>query len=183
MPDFPDALDHALRDYFPVRTVRSPIGTARGLAARLNALEQAYGSRRAAAEAAGVPYVTWRAWRAPKSGRSRRTGPGPKNAARVEAAYMALQRSRARRRIRAAPIRRMIISAVVVVDPQKSRYMNKIPHRDFRADKVRDWTPMVDAWTAGAGRGTVAHEARALIRDAYGSEFAFDGDTVSVDLT
>lgn len=182
MANLPEALDAALRAYYPLGGVKSPVTSPRGLAARMTALERVYGSKVAAARAAGIGRSTWGAWQTTKG--SHRP-PSAANARKLEAAYESLLRQVKVRgaRARSAPTKASI-TATVVADPRSSRYVNRTPHRTFNADRGPNLQGMVNAWADGAPPGEVAAELMQAIADVYdGTMFAFEGDDVSVTLS
>lgn len=182
MADLPEALDAALHAYYPLGGVKSPVTSARGLAARMTALERVHGGKAAAARAAGIGPSSWRAWQT--KGSSHRA-PSAASASKIQGAYEALLRQVKVRGQRARSIpRKVSITATVVADPRSSRYTNRTPHRTFNADRSPNLAPMVNAWVDGASPGDVAAELVAAIADAYdGTTFGFEGDDVSVVLS
>lgn len=179
--NLPDALDAALRAYYPTRGVVSPVTSPRGLAARMTALERAHGnSGSAAARAAGVGESSWRAW---KTRGSSHRPISARNAIKVDAAYQTLLRGV---KVRARGIPTSVdITAVVVADPGTpdkpgSRYKNTTPHRTFRADPAVNLRPTVEAWAAMKSPEDVAAELQDAISAAYGTYFGFEGTDVTV---
>lgn len=177
MPDFPTALNDALRGWYPPPGgIRSPVSSHRGQAARMAALERSYGSKKAAAAAAGIGASTWRAWTT--HGTSHRP-PSAASQRKLDDAYRSL--------LRAVQVRRtprpttMNIYALVVADPNGSRYVNRTPERMFKAEKG-GVGPAVDAWLRGDSPDQVAAAALDGIAAAYGTRFAFEGENVYVDL-
>ena len=182
MADFPTALDAALRAYYPLGGIKSPVTSARGLAARMTALERVHGSGAAAARAAGVGASSWRAWKT--TGTSHRP-PSAANAAKVASAYETLLRRVKVHGQRAKPAPTTAsIRADVVADPNQSRYVNRIVRRTFNALKVSSLASVVSVWADGASPADVAAELTQVIAGAYdGTVFAFEGDDVTVDLS
>lgn len=174
---FAAALDLALRAWYPAGGIKRPVSHRQGFTARVNALEKAYGSRKAAAAAAGIGPSTWRAWFGPKP-----RAASAASLARLDAAYDQLRRDYVVKR-NGVP-RVMTVTAVVVADPRKSRYVNRRkPHRSFKADQLGQSgiAPIVSAWQAGQSKEAVAHIAGVAIAAAYGTQFAFEGDNVTVE--
>jgi hypothetical protein len=179
MAHFPEALDGALRAWYPPGGIKSAVSTKRGFTARVNALEKQYGSRKAAAAAAGIGPSTWRAWFGPNP----RT-PSAASLAKLDRTYDTLRRDYVVKRGRIP--RLMTVTAVVVADPRKSRYINKSNggRRDFKADQLGQSgiAPIVSAWQSGQSPTAVAQVAYTAIASAYGTEFGFEGD-VTVELS
>lgn len=184
MADLPTALNAALTDHYSVRgDFASPVESRRGFQARVRALERAYGTKRAAAEAAGVSKDTWSRWATGKQKVSARS------AAKVGDAHMALLRAaKVARKGYPSQINITAIVACLSVTPgakRKSlRYNSGNPHRKFNADRmtatqVRD---VVGAWAAGRSPDYVAQLLLDKIADAYGAQFAFEGTDVEVEI-
>jgi hypothetical protein len=189
--DFVEALDEALHGFYnPRADYVSPITSTRGFKARVRALEKAYGSKRAAADAAGISRDTWSRWTT--KGRT----PTAASIDKVGSAHTSLLRAvRAAKKGAPGSIR---ISATVAVVPtgsaksvKRSKYYNggtataSGAHREFRADKLTgsQLRDVAGAWAAGRSPQTVADVLLDAIRDAYGNKFAFEGTNVTVDIT
>ncbi|MBW5252035.1 hypothetical protein JGS39_24050 [Streptomyces sp. P01-B04] len=175
---FPEALDGALRGWYPVAGIKSPISQRRGFTARLNALERALGGRRAAAAAMGIGYSTWGAWFAKKP-----RGASAASLRKVDDAYAQLLRTKTVTKTSGPGL--MVVTADVVADPRKSRYRNKTLRRQFKADQLgkAGIRPIVLRWQNGGSPADVAAVAIAAIKSAYSTEFAFEGDSVTVELS
>lgn len=129
MPDFPRALDDALRARYGVPGVRTPATQARGLTARMNALEKAHTAKgdragaagKRAAQSAGISPGTWTRWR---SGKQK---PGAAMLAKLEAAYAkTIMRPKLARKILGQPLP---TSAKVSGKVCWNGYYNKVSHR------------------------------------------------------
>lgn len=180
MSDFPTALYNALSAWYPVAGIgiRRPVTHRQGFTARVNALERAHGGRRGAAAAAGVSYNTWRQW----FGKGARN-PSAASLAKLDRAYALEVRGKVHSKTTGPSL--MVVTAVVVADPKKTRYTNKKKRRDFRADQLgRDeLEPVTAAYRHGESAGYIAQVAITAIRQEYGTEFAFEGDDVRVELS
>jgi hypothetical protein len=185
--DFPEALDEALSAHYSVQDAfASPIQSKRGFQARTRALEKAYGSKAAAARAAGIDPNTWYRWQKGKQ------APGGPSLARVAAAHMAL--------LRAAKVKRrgypsqIDIKATVACEsvmpgkkPKSLRYNSGGPNAAYRwfcadrltASQLRD---VVNAWAAGKSPDDVAALLRDEIERAYPGRFDFEGNDVIVNI-
>lgn len=176
---------------------RTPITEQRGLQARMHRIMDKFGgraepsARRRAAQASGIPYSTWNH---ALSGRN----VSAKTLGKIGGAFAKLVTSPARAlrvKKRGLP-NEWLIAAVVVCQPNGSRYINGYPagtqlediddptqlpaYRTFRAEGL-DSGRIVDAWlTQGAGAATDALLQE--IEAAYGDEFGFEGDDVEVTL-
>jgi hypothetical protein len=138
--DFPHALDEALRAHYKARRdYASPVGSTRGFRARVTALEKAYGTKAAAARAAGIDATTWSRW---STGKQK---PGAASLTKIDSAHRGLIRA-AKVAAKGTPSG-FTIHAIVVCDPGGARYVNARnsgPHRNngptdsgyrpFRAD-------------------------------------------------
>lgn len=179
MADFPTALDTALRGHYGVgRELRSPVTSARGFQARVRALEGSYGTKKAAAAAAGVSPSTWGRWATGKQ----KISDASRN--KVAAAYTALKR--AAKVDAKGPITKLHVEAVVAAKGPNSTYRNR--HRGgwrtFRADRLTAaaLATITGAFKAGRSPRAVADVAYAEIKNAYGSPFEFEGETVFVEV-
>jgi hypothetical protein len=176
--NLPEALDRALRAYYPVDQVKTPSTRPVGLKARMGALEKRYGSGARAAAAAGIPARTWRDW---KNGAHL---PSPKSLRKVDTAYnrliVAPKVARASTR---KSVARFDITADVVCDPEGSRYKNSREYRKFRAMDVgaEGNRKVVTAWLHD-GAVQAASVLVAEIKAAYQAEFAFEGNNVDVNV-
>lgn len=183
MTDLPEALDAALGDHYSVRAdFKSPVESTRGLKARMRALEKAHGSKKAAAEAAGVKPGTWYRWGTGKQ------QPGADSLGKVGAANLALIRA-AKVASKGAPslIQIQAEVACMAVDPRRkgSNKYNSQAYRWFRADsltgpQLRD---IVGTWAAGKSPQAVADVLLDEIQRAYGSRFEFEGNDVNVQIS
>jgi len=188
--DFGAAFSAALDQWYrPAAGVKSGADTTRGFAARLTALEKHYGSKAAAAKAAGVGASSWRAWTA-KAGASSRRPVSAVNQAKVAVAYTAVLRDRSgtRGRYQRRAPQLVSITAVVVAHEAKKTYKNSTPYRQFNAYDARGQLgPVVAVWRAGGTAAEVGKAAEDAIKDAYGTRFTFeDGGAdgpVEVDLS
>ena len=177
MSDFGSALSAALDQWYrPAAGVKSGADTARGFAARLSALERHYGSKAAAAKAAGVGPSSWRAWTA-KAGASSKRPVSSVNQAKVSLAYTAMLRDRSGTRGRGqrrAP-QLLSVQAVVVAHEGKKEYKNSTPYRSFNAYDARGQLDGVAAvWRAGGSAAEVGKKAEDVIKEAYGTHFTFE---------
>lgn len=192
MADLPEALDAALSDHYSVRAdFKSPVESTRGLKARMRALEKAHGSKKAAAEAAGVPPNTWYRWGTGKQ------KPGADSLGKVGAAHLALIRA-AKVASKGAPSSIAIEATVACVpvgptrkDDSKARYYNggqasaTAAHRWFKADKLTgpQLRDIVGTWAAGKSPQAVADVLLDEIQRAYGSRFEFEGNDVNIEIS
>lgn len=191
MADFPTALDRALTDHYGVREdYRSPVESPRGFKARVGALERAYKSQKAAAEAAGISPDTWTRWKTGKQ------TPGRASLLKVAAAHMALLRA-AKVANKGYPSR-IDVKAIVAArakaglgrNPKKNTYYNggksndSKAHRTFRADELSaaQVASVVNAWAAGGRPGDVADALLREIERAYPGRFEFEGTDVTVTI-
>jgi hypothetical protein len=191
MADFPTALDTALGAFYSVRDdYKSPVESTRGFKARVGALEKAYGSKAAAARAAGISPDTWSRWTT--KGRA----PGRDSLRKIAAAHIAL--------LRAAKVARkgypslISIQATVAAspsasfgrDPKKKKYYNggsssaEGAYRWFNADQLtaQQLRDVVNAWAAGGSPRDVADALQREIERAYPGRFEFEGNNVNVDI-
>lgn len=184
MAKFPEALDAALHGWFsPPATYRSPVTSARGLKARMGALERQHGSKKAAAAAAGISPSTWGKW---GSGKAK---PTTVSLYKLERAYLAGLRGRSTSLSR--PTKMHVQAEVACTAPRGHRaaaratgaYYNLEPHRWFRADRGNlDLGPMTKAWLDGHPPEVVAELALNAVESAYGNRFEFEGSDVTVEL-
>lgn len=161
---------------------------------QMDALAEQFGSKKAAAEAAGIPRSTWGHWEHRTHPRDPWKSPrGRAHLGDLRDAYERLiRRPTIRARIDELGLPRVIgIDAVVVADPSGSKHRNRAPHRRFNAGGVgigvrrggplpRDrMSAMVAAWLAGADP---APSLISAIDEAYpsatveGHSFGFEGD-------
>lgn len=189
--DFPEALDAALSRRYPWGEPKSPATSKRGRDARMRHLEARFGGVAGAAQAAGIGPSTWRHWKAGTR------PPSPANLRKLEGAYA---RQIVRPKLMAAVLRKgyptqASITAIVVADPGTpaapgARYINggsathPGAHREFKAGKLRGdlMIRMVNAWTT-AGPEAAAAALQDAIKVAYKTEFAFEGNDVTVRIT
>lgn len=192
MADYPTALSAALRARFPMAgLIKSPISSARGLAARMRQLEKAYGSKKAAAAAVGVNPTTYSRWGSGKA------HPSKGSAARIDTELSGLARGRSIHK--RGPLKGASITATVKnLDarpatpgkaPSSLQYnkgkKDEVPgRRKFNAYDVNaaQLATVVAVWAGGASPATVAAALDQEITHAYGTSFAFEGDNVIVDL-
>lgn len=198
MAEFAEALGDALCGRYKFRELRSTVDSRTGVKARMNRLLKVYGgNRRRAAAAAGIPYTSWGYMTSGK----RKTS--PKNLGKLEAAYGRIITSPYRSGIiakRGYPVT-WSIRAVVVADPDGSRYINgqnpgvdpdtaagftqEPEYRWFNATlSAADSRGVVDAWLGGGGPlddDAAAGALVAAIEDDIGP-FGFEGNTVEVEL-
>lgn len=177
MADFPTALDEALRAHYSVsREVTSPVDSARGFKARVNALERAFGSKKAAAAAAGVSATTWSRW-----GSKRQKVSGP-SLTKVADAYTAMKR--AAKVDGKGPITKLEAEAIVAAKGPSETYRNRTRggYRTFKADRLTTAAlrTISNAFKNGRTPRAVADVAYDEIRRAYGTPFDFEGETVFV---
>jgi hypothetical protein len=189
--DFPTALDAALSGYYGARDdYRSPIESTRGFQARTRALEKAYGSKAAAARAAGIDPNTWSRWTT--KGRA----PSRASLGRIAAAHFALLRA-AKVAKKGYPSR-FDITATVACHPvgskagrsKKATYYNggssnaTRAFRKFRADKLSatQVRGVVGAWAAGQSPDDVAGVLLREVERAYPGRFEFEGTNVTVEI-
>lgn len=183
MTDFPTALDAALTEHYRVQGVRSPVDSKRGLTARLNALEKAYGTKRAAAAAIGVHKDNYTKWT------TKGQQPSSASLRKVDAAYQSLLRAKKAKYAQratgglAAPRTMHVRADVACVGPLERYYNKGAAYRTFRADRTDlNFADMTTAWAAGRPPGEVADRALEAIENSYGYRFEFDGNNVHVDL-
>lgn len=191
MADFPEALDAALRAYYSVTgEYRSGVDTKRGFQARTGALERAYGSQKAAAQAAGVSPDTWSKWKRGKS------SPTPASQRKIARAHTSLLRA-AKVKAKGYP-REFGIRAVVAAHPKSSlgrtpkaaTYYNggsataTAAHRWFNTLKLKShqYANVVNAWAAGQSPGDVAGVLSREIEHEYPGNFQFEGNDVTVEV-
>lgn len=179
MADFPTELDAALRVHYGASgEVKSPPESPRGFKARVRALEAAYGTKKAAAAAAGVSKDTWSRWATGKQKVS------SSSVSKVSGAYTALKRGT--KVTRKGPITMLHVEAIVAAKGPNTTYYNRTRggYRKFRADRLttRQLRIISDAFAAGMKPVEVADVAYEEIRKAYGSPFRFEGDTVFVEV-
>lgn len=183
MADFEQALGAAYERWYQPRYYSRPITHGSGLRDRLHALEKAYGSKAAAARAAGVGASSWRAWTAPKGSSSRRA-PSPAALGKVEQAYRAVARQQRAPHAGAGgrmqgkrPPREFAVHATVVGDPRGARYTNTTPQRWFRATEAQDAAARgAEAWLRGDPPSSVAATVLGRIEAAYAIPFGFEGE-------
>lgn len=177
--NLPEALDDALRRRYPVRQVKTPATRPVGLRARMSALEKRHkGSAPRAAASAGIAPRTWRDW---KNGTH---PPSPKSVRKLDQAYARqVVAPKVARALTGDPVKRFDISAVVVCDPQGSKYKNSTDYRKFRAMDVTpaDNGKVVQAWV-NDGPDQAATVLEAVIKTAYQAVFAFEGNDVEVEV-
>jgi len=182
MSDFPTALDAALTEHYGARGIKSSVDSTRGFKARLNALEKAYGTKRAAAAAIGVHKDNYTKWT------TKGQKPSAASLRKVDAAYQALNRAkRARRPGTLTAPRKMHVQADVACVGPNTTYYNKgsaaASYRWFRADRPNlNLADMATAWAAGRPPGEVADRALEAVQNAYGYRFEFEGHNVNVRL-
>lgn len=179
MADFPTALDAALRAHYSVSgEVKSPVTSTRGFQARVRALEAAYGTKKAAAAAAGVSPATWSRW---GTGKQKVSGP---SLGKVATAYTTLKR--AAKVDSKGDITALRVEAIVAAKGPNETYRNR--HRGgwrtFRADRLTAaaLAAITLAFKAGRSPQHVADTAYAEIKKAYGTPFEFEGETVFVEV-
>lgn len=174
---FTEALDAALSDWYRVAEVKRPATHRQGLTARMRALEKLHGGNgpRAAASA-GIAQRTWRDW---KAGTHK---PSAKGLRKVEGAYarQVIRPQALKVLANRKPPSAVYITADVVVDPKKRRYKNSTPHRTFRAEKITAG-PVVQAWM-NHGAEAAGQALEQAIQQQYGQPFAFEGDSVTLEL-
>lgn len=196
MADFPTALDEAMHGRYRLGRAaaepKRPISHRHGLTARMNRIQAAVGGdRKAAAQAAGIPYSTWNHLFSGKRSAS------AANTRKLELAFariVTLPAIAAKVKTKGYPVH-YVVSAVTVADPgtadrKGSRYING--QRGGPANE-QGWRPVKwklgrnnsrDVVTAWLGHGAEA-AAQAFvdrIRQEYRSEFGFEGDNVTVVL-
>lgn len=196
MADLEEAVDIALDDRYALgrdnraRPPKSSADTLIGLRARMNRIMKKFGGdRRAAARATGIPYSSWNH---ALGGRNI----SAKNRNKIVSGFAALVTSPARaRKVKRVGLPSVwSIGAVVVGDPDGSRYINGYPAGTTLEDLPDDHSPpawryfnaegldsgrIVDAWlTHGAGPATDALLDE--IEQVYGTPFGFEGDHVDV---
>lgn len=192
MSDFPTALNAALTGHYAPRgDFRSSVDTARGFKARVSALERAYGTKAAAAKAAGIDATTWSRWATGKQKVSARS------AAKIDRAHTALLR--AAKVARKGHITKLSVRAIVAATDagtipgkkQKSKKYNGgnanagAAHRWFNADRLStaQLRNISTAWAAGQTPEQVATLAKDEIASAYSSRFEFEGNNVTVEVS
>lgn len=192
MPDLSEALDAALRDYYPsaaVQGVKTPATQRRGYLTRMNHIEKLIGAKGAAAKAAGIPARTWRDWR---------TGTHPPSArmrAKLEAAYDRLllepkRRKELRKTIlgKGAP-ETVTVGAVIKWGKSGGRQYN---NQQWRRTTLRKMGPamraVVQHWFrhGATGLGEVFERATSAVHrepdDDNGSPgIQFEGNQVEID--
>lgn len=193
MSELPEALDHALAARYRWTEPKRPVTHGQGRKARMNAIQKATGGgRKEAARAARIPLSTWNDWVAG------RRAPSPRNLRKLEAAFSRLVMAPAM----AAQITRKgyptqwAITAVVVADPDSSRYINGHPpgltkpqaynlrspaYRTFNATGV-DGRAVVNSWLT-SGPDAAAQALKAGIERSYGGPFGFEGDRTVVEFS
>lgn len=160
MPDFPRALEAALRARYPVTGVRTPATQARGLTARMNALEKAHSAKgdragaagKRAAQSAGISPGTWTRWR---SGKQK---PGAAMLAKLEAAYAkTIMRPKQARKVAGKPLPK---SAKVTGKVCWNGYYNRAPHRMVNLTlSEATMRATINAWARGERTGAGPDEA------------------------
>jgi len=169
-----EALDQALSQKFPIRTIQSGVTSKRGLTARMNALEKAGGSEAGGARLAGVTLRTWRGW---KSGK---TKPSKASLGRVESAHsrMAQEYHRSSTSRRMARLGSSWMDPKVHADVEWNGYSRGV--RTVSLDPV-DMSGVLAAWVADDKRAMedAFHEA---VEDTYGVPVTFPGSDVDVEL-
>lgn len=188
-----EALDTALKARYGWSEPLRPSTHRQGLKARMGRIQKATGgNRRAAAKAAGIPYSTWGDWQ------TGRRSPSPRNLRKLEAAFSRIVMApaiAAKLAVKGYPAE-IHITAVVVGDPEGRRYINgqeqgvskreaatfteKPEYRTFRADGIST-KAVVSAWLH-YGPGQAADTLGQELEAAYGTEFGFEGDRVTVGL-
>ncbi|MFE0812657.1 hypothetical protein ACFW34_35070 [Streptomyces sp. NPDC058848] len=191
MADFPTALQNALAaHYSPRADFASPIESRRGFKARVSALERAYGTKAAAAKAAGIDATTWSRWATGKQKVSARS------AAKVGAAHTALLR--AAKVTRKGHIGKLSIKATVACVsvqtlPGKRKKSMKYNGGNANASQAFRWfnadrlstaqlRDISNAWSAGLDPDKMADFVKDRIADAYGARFEFEGSNVTVEV-
>jgi hypothetical protein len=187
--DYVTALAEALDGHYSVRDdFKSPVESTRGFKARVRALEQAYGSKAAAARATGIDPTTWSRWK------TKNQTPARASLGKVATAHLALLR--AAKVARKGYPRKISIQATVacttVVPGKKKkslRYNGGDPNKSyayrwFNADRLTgpQIQDVVNAWAAGRSNGYVADLLVDRITSAYGARFAFEGNNVNVNV-
>lgn len=195
MAELAQALGDALNARYTWKGgVKRPVTHRQGLTARMNRIQKKVGGGpRAAAQAAGIPYSTWT-----HLASGRRT-PSAKSVARLEGAFIRIVAAPARAAVvgRKGYPSKLSVQAVVVIDPEGSRYINghtspgpskaqvygihKAPEwRIFRAEGI-DIRPIVDAWLA-SGNAWAENALLEQVEDAYHDPIGFEGNHVRVTL-
>lgn len=199
MPDFPRALKEALDAHYSVRgnarQIVRPITHRQGLTARMNALEKAYGSKKAAAQAAGLNPTSWTRWKAGQRGIS------AANSAKLEGAYASITRAlqvEAKGTPSAITVHAEVTFHGTTAQGQATKYknaQNSGPHasnapagsgyRPFRADQLThdQRADIAAAYAAGLSPRAVADAMLRSVERQYGSPVTFDGHHVIVDIT
>lgn len=189
--DLAQALDAVLHGRYRLgpksrwREPRSPVDTPRGLRARLNMImRRVKGDEKRAAREVGVTPRTLKKWMTGKA------KPSAASRGKVTDAFARVVTEPAVIAAHGLPSK-WNVQAVVVADPGTdgspgSRYKNvkrdgpgnEEGWRNFKAEGL-DSRAIVSAWITGGGEAAAA-ELTEQVADAYQTQFAFEGENVTV---
>lgn len=185
MADLAEALDEALRDRYPMPSIKRPPTHRQGLLARLNQVEKTFqreGDRpgaagRRAAKAAGIAPDTWTRWK------NNQRKPGAASLRKIEEAYARyVQMPSFRRKVNRTPApNRVRIRAVIKWSSSPRKMYNKVRERTTTLEGMRAvMRKVIRAW-ATAGPEAAADALEAGAASVYRSdEIRFEGDNVEV---
>jgi hypothetical protein len=184
--DLPEALDQALREYYPVPEVKRAATHRQGLTARMNQLEKQFqqpGDRKGAAgvraaKEAGISPRTWQKW---KAGVQK---PGARLLQKLEGAYARfVQHPKMKRRVNTKGAPNLVkVTAKIKWSSSPKKNYNKVAQRTTTLEGMRGvMVGVIRAW-ATAGPEAAADALERGAASVYrADEIRFEGDHVEIE--